>query len=143
MERKRLKSKSTPRHSERVEDVLYAITDLDKAEQKAVIFELVLYLALQGRTYEKTYAKLLLSALEYCDPRLRRFRNEMRSDGHVVMHRTGDDGRWMREAVSEAHGRVKHLKEEDGGPIPWKKLSTPEKWARLRQKNGPDEELSV
>lgn len=103
----------TPRHSENVQKLLNEISDLKKADHRGLVFDVVLDIAKKGRPYEKLYAKLLLSALAYCDKGLDRFHPDMRRLGLVLMHRKGEEGRWMREAIMEGHGYLDHVQEED------------------------------
>lgn len=97
IERRRLNARHTPH----VQKLLSEISALEKADFRGLVFDLVLNLAKNGRPYEQLYSKLLLSALAYCDKNLDRFHPDMRELGLVLMHRKGEDGRWMREAIME------------------------------------------
>lgn len=108
-----VKRRAVPRHAKHVIKLIEQIEDLNRAEKRGVMFEVVLALAKQGRPYEQLYAKLLLSALAYCDESLKRFEHEMRRLGLVVMHRKGEEGRWMRDAIDEGKGKFDHVRSED------------------------------
>lgn len=99
IERRRLNARHTPH----VKELLREISALQKEDYRGLVFDVVLDLAKKGRPYEQLYSKLLLSALAYCDKSLDRFHDDMKWLGIVIMHRKGEDGRWMREAITEGN----------------------------------------